>query len=149
MASRHDLESNAEKDAQPSAAPHQQWREGMLFHNRKRSRLSNERTFLSWVRTSLALITIGFVVQRFELFLAQAGIAGKSPQLLPMVKWVPLLFFFLGGIIILLGTYEFFRVRYEITQENEERKSRLRDVLVVLTLLFLLAVVALFLIEMP
>jgi hypothetical protein len=62
---------------------------------------------------------------------------------------VPILFFFLGGIIILLGTYEFFRVRYEVSQEGGFRKSHLRDVLVILTLLFLLAVSVIFVVAMP
>ena len=30
--------------------------------------LANERTFLAWLRTSLALIGLGFVVSRFGLF---------------------------------------------------------------------------------
>lgn len=33
---------------------------------------ANERTFLSWVRTSVAVIAFGFLVERFDLFLAFA-----------------------------------------------------------------------------
>ncbi len=33
--------------------------------------MAAERTFLAWVRTALALITVGFVVERFEFFLRQ------------------------------------------------------------------------------
>ncbi|AIF85523.1 putative membrane protein [Candidatus Nitrososphaera evergladensis SR1] len=33
--------------------------------------LANERTFLSWLRTSIALIGLGFVVARFGLFLRE------------------------------------------------------------------------------
>jgi len=36
--------------------------------------LANERTFLAWLRTSLALIGLGFVVSRFGLFLRELGI---------------------------------------------------------------------------
>lgn len=33
--------------------------------------LANQRTFLSWVRTSIALIALGFAIERFSLFLQQ------------------------------------------------------------------------------
>ena len=33
--------------------------------------LANERTFLAWIRTSIALIGLGFVVARFGLFLRE------------------------------------------------------------------------------
>ena len=31
---------------------------------------ANERTFLAWVRTAIAVIAFGFLVERFDLFLA-------------------------------------------------------------------------------
>ncbi len=31
---------------------------------------ANERTFLAWVRTGVAVIALGFVIERFNLFLA-------------------------------------------------------------------------------
>ena len=36
---------------------------------------ANERTFLAWVRTAIAVIAFGFLVERFDLFLE---IASKS-----------------------------------------------------------------------
>jgi putative membrane protein len=33
--------------------------------------LANQRTFLSWVRTSIALIGLGFAIERFSVFLQQ------------------------------------------------------------------------------
>lgn len=123
------------------------WREWMLFHNDARTQLSNERTFLAWVRTSLALTTLGFVVQRFELFVVHGGAPGDAPPLL--VTWVPLLFFVLGGLIVALGTWEFFRMRSAIRHGGGARRRRLRDALIITTLLFLLAVSGLFLISLP
>ena len=41
---------------------------------------ANERTFLAWVRTAVAIIAFGFVVERFDLFLAilvPSNAAGK------------------------------------------------------------------------
>lgn len=34
---------------------------------------ANERTFLAWVRTSIAVMAFGFLVEKFDLFLEQAG----------------------------------------------------------------------------
>ena len=34
---------------------------------------ANERTFLAWVRTAIAIMAFGFVVEKFDLFLRIAG----------------------------------------------------------------------------
>ncbi len=34
---------------------------------------ANERTFLAWVRTAIAIMAFGFLVQKFDLFLRMAG----------------------------------------------------------------------------
>lgn len=36
--------------------------------------LANERTFLAWIRTGIAIMAFGFVVVKFALFLRQAAI---------------------------------------------------------------------------
>jgi putative membrane protein len=41
-----------------------------------REHQSNERTYLSWVRTGIALMGFGFVVARFGVFLAHMHAAG-------------------------------------------------------------------------
>jgi inner membrane protein YidH len=38
---------------------------------RSQQYLANQRTFLSWVRTSIALIGLGFAIERFSVFLQQ------------------------------------------------------------------------------
>ncbi|KLU65458.1 hypothetical protein DEAC_c25950 [Desulfosporosinus acididurans] len=45
----------------------------------RRLHLANERTFLAWIRTSIAMMGFGFVVERFALFLKQMSyVLGKS-----------------------------------------------------------------------
>ena len=41
---------------------------------------SNERTFLAWVRTAIAVMAFGFIVERFDLFLevATPSLAGRT-----------------------------------------------------------------------
>lgn len=50
------------------------------IHSKSREHLANERTFLAWVRTGIALMGFGFVIVKFALFLKQASImlAGKA-----------------------------------------------------------------------
>jgi len=40
---------------------------------------ANERTFLAWVRTSVAVMAFGFIVEKFDLFLeiAAPSLAGR------------------------------------------------------------------------
>lgn len=125
------------------------WRQWMLFHTRERNKLANQRTFLAWVRTSLALITLGFVVQRFDLLVAQALNTGGLSVRSPLFDWVPVLFFVLGGLIVTLGAWDYFRRRGDIAQGRPTSTSRLRDVLVIATLIFLLVVSALFVVWKP
>ena len=35
--------------------------------------LANERTFLAWIRTSIAVLSLGFLVSRFSLWLRELG----------------------------------------------------------------------------
>jgi len=52
--------------------------------DRSQQYLANQRTFLSWVRTSIALLGLGFAIERFSIFLQQfrlivdPGAAGTS-----------------------------------------------------------------------
>lgn len=41
---------------------------------RTREHLANERTFLAWIRTSIALMGFGFVIVKFTLFLRQLSL---------------------------------------------------------------------------
>jgi len=39
----------------------------------RRVHMANERTFLAWIRTSIAIMAFGFVVEKFGLFLRQVS----------------------------------------------------------------------------
>ncbi len=46
---------------------------------------ANERTFLAWVRTGIAVIAFGFVVEKFNLFMRSLAIAaGNGAAQLPL-----------------------------------------------------------------
>jgi len=77
---------------------------------------ANERTFLAWVRTGIAVIALGFVIEKFNLFvLTLARTAGLShPQQLERLSGslgrYEGLAFIAGGIgLIVLATARFAR----------------------------------------
>ena len=47
--------------------------------NLLRDRLANERTFLAWLRTGIAITGLGFVVARFDSFLQQIAELSLQP----------------------------------------------------------------------
>ena len=72
---------------------------------------ANERTFLSWVRTAVAIMAFGFVVEKFDVFLMVA-----SEELLNRKVRLPvsgfsnfagLAFIFLGTAITLIAAWRF------------------------------------------
>ena len=49
--------------------------------DRQREHQANERTFLAWLRTSIALIGFGFAISRFGLFLRQLNVSVSQQPL--------------------------------------------------------------------
>ena len=46
-----------------------------IGHDKKATEyLANERTFLAWIRTSIAIISLGFVVAKFSLWLRELAV---------------------------------------------------------------------------
>ena len=68
-----------------------------------RDHLANERTLLAWQRTALALLGLGFVVDRFAF--EGAGVAGSLVGLGLIV---------VGGLASVAGTYRYLRVERDI-----------------------------------
>lgn len=100
-----------------------------IERERNRVRLANERTFLSWIRTSIAIMAFGFVVQKFALFLKQAAIftgqepsGGESP-LISAVAGTGLVA--LGTLLVLLAFLRFRRVERQISTDEVLSSSRL------------------------
>jgi putative membrane protein len=64
-----------------------------------REHLANERTFLAWVRTAIALIGLGFVIVKFALFLEEIAFL-FSQEKLPVQEGFSAL---IGVIIVAFG----------------------------------------------
>jgi putative membrane protein len=55
-------------------------------NDRQQEHRANERTFLAWLRTSIALIGFGLAIARFGLFLRQLGVAIAHREIPPRPK---------------------------------------------------------------
>jgi putative membrane protein len=66
---------------------------------------ANERTFLAWVRTGIAIIALGFVIEKFYLVLTELARAGSLPVKLqarmPGPSWESSRFD--GGALVVVG----------------------------------------------
>ena len=81
---------------------------------------ANERTFLAWVRTGVAVIAFGFVIEKFNLFLATiASAAGGGDALYraklarlsgPLGRYEGVAFMFVGLALVVLATTRFVRI---------------------------------------
>ncbi len=61
--------------------------------------LANERTFLAWIRNSIALIGFGFVIVKFALFIKQISIAHDEKHIMPTKGYSALI----GVTMVALG----------------------------------------------
>ncbi len=77
--------------------------------DRSRERLANERTFLAWIRTSIALMGFGFVIMKFNLFLQQLSFlidAAALPEKTPSAN-VGVVMVAIGVVIALLAFLQY------------------------------------------
>ncbi|MBD2196337.1 MULTISPECIES: YidH family protein [Calothrix] len=90
--------------------------------DRQREHQANERTFLAWLRTSIALIGFGFAIARFGLFLHQlnAAISQKEPQVHPLFNSQNLGIFLviIGILTIALAAWQYNQVFWQIERGN-------------------------------
>jgi putative membrane protein len=104
---------------------------------------ANERTFLAWVRTSIAVIAFGFLVERFDLFLVFAASAvGKAGTSVPRSGFghvAGLVLIVLGIAMIVISAWRFTRTANEIDDESTHPGTGSRIDLALAALLALLA----------
>ena len=83
---------------------------------------ANERTFLAWVRTSIAVMAFGFLVEKFDLFLeiASRSVGGRAPSVGGQIvgNVAGLLLILLGGAMMVLATIRFRKVALDIDSKD-------------------------------
>jgi uncharacterized membrane protein YidH (DUF202 family) len=104
-----------------------------------RDHLANERTFLAWIRTSIAIIAFGFVIEKFSLFMKQMsfilGKTGVGETLPPSHGYsavVGILLVAFGTMLSVLGFFKFKKTQKQIEQGKYQTSSLLEWILTLL-----------------
>jgi putative membrane protein len=109
---------------------------------------ANERTFLAWVRTAIAVMAFGFVIERFDLFLQvaapQLALKQAAPHGQMIANMAGLAFIGIGVVMIVIAGIRFRKTAKDIESEDAVPSPGERSDLALAVLLVLLGV-ALFL----
>jgi len=95
--------------------------------DRQREHQANERTFLAWLRTSIALIGFGFAIARFGLFIHQLEFALNQGQFAAGTfnsESLGVTLVMTGIFTIVLATWRYNRVFLQI-ERGDYRPNRL------------------------
>ncbi|MEA3433644.1 MAG: DUF202 domain-containing protein, partial [Campylobacterota bacterium] len=107
---------------------------------------ANERTYLAWVRTSIAIMAFGFLIERFEIFIVYVGKVIEDEQHFQSsfsAELVGLGLFLVGLLIMVTATWRFFMHKEAIELDetisyNVKRTNILLSALIILIAVFLL-----------
>ena len=88
--------------------------------------LASERTFLAWIRTSIAIISFGFAIIRFDVWVrqsqTQAGISSASGQ---WSGWIGAVMVLIGGLMSAVGAFHYRRTNKQIIEGKVQASNRL------------------------
>jgi len=112
---------------------------------------ANERTFLAWVRTAIAIMAFGFLVQKFDLFLkiAAGSLNARSPSAGSQIvgNIAGLLLIVLGGVVMAFAAIRFRKTTRDIdAKEIRQGPGELLDITLVSLLLLLGAILFVYLV---
>tara|TARA_R110002167_G_scaffold101003_1_gene263460 strand:- start:189 stop:566 length:378 start_codon:yes stop_codon:yes gene_type:complete len=107
---------------------------------------ANERTYLAWIRTSIALMAFGFLIEKFDLFFRMVGHALHLDvhfHFSSMAEIVGLVMMLISVFVIIGASGRYVHNRKNILAEEErEYGSRILDLilagLLVISAMFLL-----------
>lgn len=89
----------------------------MSYLNDPRVLFAAERTLLAWSRTSIALITLGFVIERFGLFIKIMHI-NMVPGQRELSFWLGLSLIGFSVLVNSLSIWQFLRLRQSLSAEE-------------------------------
>ena len=105
----------------------------------RRVHMANERTFLAWIRTSVAIMAFGFVVEKFSLFVKQMGYyLGKEVAPAPPGQ-SSLVGIILVGVGVVMGVLAFLRYK-KVEQQIDDDTYKPSAILSVMLFLSVLAI---------
>ena len=83
--------------------------------------LANERTFLAWLRTSIALMGFGFVVVKFSLFVKQLSLMLTDKTIVPVKgfsAYIGISLVIIGAATALIGFIRYRQIRKQLIDQN-------------------------------
>jgi putative membrane protein len=108
--------------------------------NRARDHLANERTFLAWVRTSVAIVVFGFAIGRFAIAMRQLtafqGVASKTTGL---SVWMGMSSILAGVVMVVAGLMRYRKTRAQLEEGKFEPAGFVVNLVTIVTALFGLA----------
>jgi len=108
--------------------------------NRARDHLANERTFLAWVRTSVAIVVFGFAIGRFAIALRQlAKFQGQPSRTTGLSVWMGMTSIISGVVMVTAGLARYRKTRAQLEEGKFEPAGFIVDMVTILTVLFGLA----------
>lgn len=93
---------------------------------------ANERTYLAWLRTALALIAFGFVLEKFDLLLKTFTLSlhqEKFTHLPPFGRETGVILVTLGFLVMLLSTWRFTSTT-RLIQSDKSEPYKIRGILI-------------------
>src|ERR1700688_2732801 len=108
--------------------------------NRARDHLANERTFLAWVRTSVAIVVFGFAIGRFAIAMRQlTAFQGHASKTTVLSVWMGMSSILAGVVMMIAGAARYRKTRAQLDEGKFEPAGFIVDLVTILTVLFGLA----------
>src|SRR4051794_18492868 len=105
--------------------------------NRARDHLANERTFLAWVRTGIAIVVFGFAIGRFAIAMRQlTALQGDSLRTSGLSVWLGMSSILGGVVLVVAGLFRYRRTRTQLDEGKFEPAGFVLDLVTILTVLF-------------
>jgi putative membrane protein len=105
--------------------------------NRARDHLANERTFLAWVRTSVAIVVFGFAIGRFAIAMRQlTEFQGHGSKTTGFSVWMGMSSILAGVVMAVAGLARYRKTRAQLDEGKFEPAGFVVDLVTILTALF-------------
>ena len=104
--------------------------------------LANERTYLAWIRTGIAIIALGFVVARFGLFLRELNPTAQAPLPIHFSSIIGVALVAIGGAMELMALKRFMKNQQRIRTHSYEPASLVETVFSVAIFMFAVLIIA-------
>ena len=108
-----------------------------------RDHLANERTFLAWLRTGVAVVVFGFAIGRFAIAIQEFTKVESDPHRASHLSvWFGLVAIVTGVLLVFAGLQRYRRTRAQLEVGKFEPAGLLIDVVAIVTVVFGMALAA-------